>query len=183
MKVVAGLGNPGKRYAASRHNLGFQVLDRIAARLGLGDWKTQFQARVIRSQGAGGAFLLVKPQTFMNRSGVSVGEILRYYRVSPADCIVVVDDLDLTLGKIRLRDSGSDGGHRGLRSLIDELGDQAFKRIRIGIGRPPHGGSVVEHVLSASADEAEALAGAVEQAAELAIAFLESGRFENWSSP
>ena len=183
MKVVAGLGNPGKRYEGSRHNLGFRVLERIARRLGLGEWKSQFQALILRGQVAGGPFLLVKPQTFMNLSGVSVAEVLRYYRVAPADCVVIVDDLDLAPGKIRMRDSGSDGGHRGLRSVIEHLGESGFKRIRIGIGRPTEGQSVVGHVLGASPDEEQALEEAVAQAADLAIQFLESGRFENWSSP
>lgn len=183
MKVVAGLGNPGKKYEASRHNLGFQVLDRIAQRLGQTDWKSQFKALTIRGQGSGGPFLLVKPQTFMNLSGESLGELLRYYRVPPTDCLVVVDDMDLPLGKIRLRDEGSDGGHRGLRSIIEHVGGKGFKRIRIGIGRPPEGQSVVGHVLSQSAEDARRMQEAIEAAAELALRYIETGAFENWSSP
>jgi PTH1 family peptidyl-tRNA hydrolase len=182
MRVVAGLGNPGKRYEASRHNLGFQVVERVAARLGLGDWKTQFQALVLRGGGAGGPFLLVKPQTFMNLSGEAVRQVMQFYKVPLDDLVVVLDDMDLALGKIRLRDSGSDAGHRGLRSVLSLLGP-GIKRVRIGIGRPPGDQSVVGHVLGGSAEEAELLAQAVEQAAELMIQFLETGRFENWSSP
>jgi PTH1 family peptidyl-tRNA hydrolase len=183
MRVVAGLGNPGRKYEQSRHNLGFRVLDRIAARLGQTDWKSQFQALTARGQGKGGPFLLVKPQTFMNLSGEALGEIVRFYKVPLADCLVVVDDMDLPLGKIRLRDAGSDGGHRGLRSIIEHLGGNEFKRIRVGIGRPPEGESVVGHVLSGSSGEARELEHAVELAAELALRYLESGTFENWSSP
>lgn len=182
MRVVAGLGNPGKRYEGSRHNLGFQVVDRVAARLGLADWKTQFKAQVLRGQGPGGAFLLIKPQTYMNLSGEAVGEVVRFYKVPLEDCVAIVDDLDLAPGKIRTRESGSDGGHRGLRSIITHVGGNGFKRIRIGIGRPPEGQSVVGHVLSASKEEAEQLERAVEDAAELTIRFLETGVFENWSS-
>ena len=182
MRVVVGLGNPGKRYEASRHNLGFQVVERVAARLGLGDWKTQFQAQVLRGKGAGGPFLLVKPLTFMNLSGEAVRQVLQFYKVPVGDLVVVLDDMDLALGKIRTRDSGSDAGHRGLRSVLNLLGS-GIKRIRIGIGRPTKDQSVVGHVLGGSAEENEALSRAVEEAAELTLQYLETGRFENWSSP
>ena len=183
MKLVAGLGNPGKRYEGSRHNLRFDVVQRVAERMGLGDWKAQFQALVARGQTAQGPFLLLKPQTFMNLSGVSVAEVLRYYRVPLDGCLAVVDDLDLPLGKIRTRESGSDGGHRGLRSLIENLGGEEFKRLRIGIGRPPGGTPVKGFVLGASPAERAALGEAVEEAAGIVIRFIETGTFENWSSP
>ena len=118
----------------------------------------------------------------MNLSGVSVGAIVRYYRVPPEDCVAVVDDLDLTLGKVRARESGSDGGHKGLRSLIEHLGGSEFKRIRIGIGRPPAGRAVLQHVLGGSKEEDAALDEAVEAAANVILQYLETGEFENWSS-
>jgi len=188
MKLVAGLGNPGKRYEGSRHNLGFDVVQRVAERMGLGEWKAQFQALLARGQTAQGPYLLLKPQTFMNLSGVSVAEVSRYYRVPLAAFLAVVDDLDLPLGKIRTRESGSDGGHRGLRSLIENLGGQDFKRLRIGIGRPPgdmavKGDAVKGHVLGASPEERAVLDVAVEEAAGIVIRFIETGQFDNWSSP
>lgn len=183
MLLIVGLGNPGQEYASSRHNLGFQVVDRLAERLGERGWKRQHDAEVLRGHCQGRAYLLAKPQTFMNHSGRAVQALLHYYRIELADCLVVVDDLDLEPGKIRLRESGSDGGHRGLRSIIQSVGSQAFKRMRIGIGRPPGAGrgNVVSYVLGGKPDEA--LTEAVEEGARLALEYLETGRFENWSSP
>lgn len=184
MKVVAGLGNPGRRYAASRHNVGFWVVDRVAARLGLQGWRSQFQAAVLRGQAGTGSVFLVKPQTYMNRSGLAVAPLMRYHHIGREALLVVVDDLDLPLGRIRARTAGSTGGHKGLASLIAELGGQDFKRIRIGIGRPPGGGTVVGHVLGRmSSGERQRLDEAVEVAADLAIRFLDTGEFENWTSP
>jgi PTH1 family peptidyl-tRNA hydrolase len=183
MRLVAGLGNPGKRYESSRHNLGFAVVERVAARLGVSDWKAQFQGRLARGQTAQGPFLLLEPQTYMNLSGESVAEAARYFRVDVADCLVVVDDLDLPPGKIRTRLSGSDGGHRGLRSVIQCLGSRDIKRLRIGIGRPAPGISVTGHVLGGSEEETRILGQACDEAAGIAIRFLETGQFENWSSP
>ncbi len=183
MIVVIGLGNPGEQYEASRHNLGFQVVGRMAQALRAPRWKRQFDALVTRGEEAGRAYCLVKPQTFMNLSGTAVAELVRFYKVPLDDCLVVTDDLDLPLGKIRLRDEGSDGGHRGLRSVIESLGSAAVKRIRIGIGRPPEGRSVHSHVLGGSREEQAQLEEAVALAAERALDFVRSGRFENWSSP
>jgi PTH1 family peptidyl-tRNA hydrolase len=183
MKMAIGLGNPGRQYEGSRHNLGFRVIDRLAERFGIARWKSQFEALQARGEAAGRGILLAKPQTFMNNSGRAVAGILRFYKVPPEDWVVIVDDLDLPVGKIRLRSNGSDGGHRGLQSIIEALGTQDFKRIRIGIGRPTEGQTVVGHVLSADPAEEEVLAQAVERAAEVTARFLETGQFENWSSP
>src|SRR5574341_604751 len=179
MRVVAGLGNPGKKYEASRHNIGFRVLERVAARLGLGAWKSQFESLVARGEAGGAAVCLVKPQTFMNNSGEAVAAVLRFYKVPLEDCLVVVDDMDLALGKLRQRRGGSDGGHLGLRSVIEWTGGQEFKRLRIGIGRPAPGQSVTGHVLSAARDDEEALARAVELAADWIQRYLETGEFEH----
>ena len=182
MLLIVGLGNPGKEYEASRHNLGFQVVDRLAQALGAGAWKRQHDALVARGSHQGRAYLLAKPQTYMNHSGRAVQALLHYYRIPLADCLVIVDDLDLEPGRIRTRGEGSDGGHRGLRSIIEAVGSQAFKRLRIGIGRPPDKASVVSYVLGGERDAA-ALDEAVAQAARLAQEYLETGTFENWSSP
>jgi PTH1 family peptidyl-tRNA hydrolase len=182
MIVVIGLGNPGEKYEASRHNLGFQVVDRMAKALRAPRWKMQFDALVARGEEAGRAYCLVKPQTFMNLSGVAVAALIRFYKVPLSDCLVVTDDLDLPIGMLRLRDKGSDGGHRGLRSVIESLASMEIKRIRIGIGRPPEGRSVVSHVLSGSKEEQALLDEALVLAAERALDFIRAGSFENWSS-
>ncbi len=182
MLLIVGLGNPGKEYEGSRHNLGFQVVDRLAAALRAGAWKRQHDALVTRGSHQGRAYLLAKPQTFMNHSGRAVQALLHYYRIPLADCLVIVDDLDLEPGRIRMRGEGSAGGHRGLRSIIDSVGSQAFKRVRIGIGRPPDKANIVSYVLGGERD-AEGLDEAMEQAARLALDYLETGKFENWSSP
>jgi len=183
MIAVVGLGNPGEKYAGSRHNLGFQVVDRLARKLDAPRFRRKFEALISVGEAAGRAYCLVKPQTFMNASGEAVAAVARFYKVPADDCLVVTDDLDLPLGKLRQRLSGSDGGHRGLRSIIESMGGQGFKRIRIGIGRPPPGRSVVGHVLSGSKEEQAQLDAAVELAAEQALNFLRTGKFENWSSP
>jgi PTH1 family peptidyl-tRNA hydrolase len=183
MIVVAGLGNPGEKYAHSRHNLGFQVVDRLAKLLGAPRFKKQFEALVSRGEEAGRAYCLMKPQTFMNASGEAVAALTGFYKVGLDECLVVTDDLDLPLGKLRLRVSGSDGGHLGLRSIIECMGGPGFKRIRIGIGRPPQGRTVVSHVLSASKEERAQLDEAIELAAGRALEFLRTGAFENWSTP
>ncbi|MBI4081950.1 MAG: aminoacyl-tRNA hydrolase [Candidatus Lambdaproteobacteria bacterium] len=183
MILVVGLGNPGREYERSRHNLGFMVLDRLAQRYGVESWSRKANALVARGMAGGKAFLLAKPQTYMNLSGRAVAALLGFYKIDPAECLVVVDDLDLPLGKVRARSQGSDGGHKGLRSIIETLGTSAFKRIRIGIGRPKPGGSVLAHVLGASADEEAQLAEAVELAATVAARYIDSAAFEDWSSP
>lgn len=183
MKVVVGLGNPGGEYEQSRHNMGFMVISRLAERLGGGKWKSQCEALVLKLQGPAGPVVLAMPQTYMNLSGHSVKALLGFYKVDQADWLVAADDLDLEPGRIRARDSGGHGGHNGLRSIIEQMGTRKFKRVRVGIGKPVTG-SVVSHVLGrTSREESEILAAAVEQAVDFIIQYLESGRFENWSSP
>ena len=147
MKMIAGLGNPGEAYANTPHNVGFDVVDLLALRLEAG-WKNSsgFHARVARTTCADGALLLAKPQTFMNLSGTSVAPLLRYYGGAPSDLTVVLDDADLPLGKLRIRTSGGSGGHRGLASIIEALGTEAFPRIRLGVGREERSG-LKDHVL------------------------------------
>lgn len=129
--AVVGLGNPGGRYEGTRHNLGFRVVEELARRWRLGRWRLQYQALVARRTG-GHPLILVKPQTFMNLSGSSVAALCRGERLDPAECLVVVDDVDLPLGQIRLRSKGGSGSHNGLRSLVDSIGED-FPRLRLGI--------------------------------------------------
>ncbi len=158
MKIVVGLGNPGKQYDGTRHNVGWMVLDRIADRAGWnGRGKTRDDAMSVRGRFADTDLLLVKPLTYMNLSGQAVRKVLARERVPMEDLLVVVDDFALPLGKLRLREEGSAGGHNGLKSIIAEMSTQKFARLRVGIGEP--GTNVVDHVLSRfQADEQEDLA-------------------------
>jgi len=135
MKIIAGLGNPGSEYQDTRHNIGFMVIEKLAKELATEEvvWKEdeKFNALVAKA----GDVILLKPITFMNSSGVAVAKIMRYYKLKPSDVWVVHDDMDLPLGKIRIRQKGSSGGHRGVDSLIHELKTDGFVRFRLGIGR------------------------------------------------
>ncbi|WP_148598728.1 aminoacyl-tRNA hydrolase [Aquisphaera giovannonii] len=134
MKLVVGLGNPGNKYAATRHNIGFELIDRLAA-AGLGaSFSRKFEGQLAESEIDYRRVLLLKPETFMNLSGRSVGQALRFYKLEPADLLVVCDDLNLPVGKIRIRPGGSDGGQKGLRDINAHLGTEQYARIRIGIG-------------------------------------------------
>jgi PTH1 family peptidyl-tRNA hydrolase len=158
VKIVVGLGNPGKQYDGTRHNVGWMVLDRIADRAGWsGRGKERDSAYSVRGRWADTDLLLVKPLTFMNLSGLAVRKALARERVPMEDLLVVVDDFALPLGRMRLREEGSAGGHNGLKSIIAEMGTQKFARLRVGIGEP--GTNVVDHVLSRfQADERDDLA-------------------------
>ncbi len=164
MKVFVGLGNPGREYAATKHNVGFMLADRLAADLGAESWRDNFNAQVAETFFEGEKILIVKPQTFMNASGESVGPLTNFYKVYTENLIVAHDDMDLPAGKIRLRPSGSGGGHHGVESIIQFLGGaKNFPRVRIGVGRPPAGWTVNGHVLSPFNDEdAEKIATALE---------------------
>jgi len=147
VKVVVGLGNPGERYAGTRHNIGWLVLDRIAARAGWdGRGRDRDASRIVMGRFKGLDITLVKPLTFMNESGLAVRKVLARERAPLTDILVVVDDFALPFGKLRFREAGSAGGHNGLRSIVDELGTETFSRLRIGIGEPGRG--AVDHVLS-----------------------------------
>ncbi len=169
MKMIAGLGNPGEAYANTPHNVGFDVVDLLAKRLDSG-WKNSsgFHARVTRVTYAGETVWLVKPQTFMNLSGTSVAPLLRYYGGTPADLTVVLDDADLPLGRLRIRASGGSGGHRGLASVIEALGTEAFPRVRLGVGREERGG-LIGHVLGKFGEDRLSLVRATIEAAADAV--------------
>lgn len=175
--MVFGLGNPGERYARTRHNVGFLVVDEIAGRLGLEPRRRLFRSYLIAKGRADGRPLaLVKPLTFMNDSGRVVREALRETGGAIGDILVVCDSLDLSPGAVRLRPSGSAGGHRGLASIIRHVGSDAFPRLLVGIGRPAHRGQVVEYVLDEPrGDEGPLLDGAVRRAADAVLLLLAEG--------
>lgn len=146
MRIWAGLGNPGAKYAANRHNIGFMALDRIAGDHGFSPWKRGFQGLVSEGRFGAERVLLLKPETFMNLSGQSVGEALRFHKLGPAELTVFHDELDLAPGKIRLKQGGGHAGHNGLRSIHAHIGE-AYSRVRLGIGHPGHKDAVAGYVL------------------------------------
>lgn len=148
MKIIVGLGNPGREYSRSRHNVGFMAVDLLAERWGAAPWRSKFDAAVAEARLGAQAVLLVKPQTYMNLSGRAARQIAQWYKLAPEDIAAVYDDMDLPVGSARLRKRGSSGGHRGVESMLLELGYEAFGRVRIGIGRPLPGWQVVDHVLA-----------------------------------
>ncbi|MEM1130139.1 MAG: aminoacyl-tRNA hydrolase [Pseudomonadota bacterium] len=181
MKLFVGLGNPGGKYARNRHNVGFMAVDRIATDHGFGPWRGKFQGSLSEGTLGGEKVLLLKPETFMNRSGQSVGEAARFYKIAPEDIVVFHDELDLVPGKLRVKTGGGHAGHNGLRSLHAHLGE-GYQRVRIGIGHPGHKDRVSPYVLSdfAKADATwldDILRGISDGAAELARG--DAGRFMN----
>ena len=155
MKLVVGLGNPGKQYENTKHNIGFMVVDAIADSVPHTPWREKQRAEVCSITVAGEKVLLVKPQTFMNVSGESVGPLMRYYKIDPSDVYCIYDDMDLPVGKLRIRPNGSSGGHNGIKSLITHLGTENFPRFRVGIGRPLPQWSVIDHVLAPFSEESQ----------------------------
>jgi PTH1 family peptidyl-tRNA hydrolase len=147
MFVIAGLGNPGSRHVANRHNVGFMAADAIHRRHGFSPWTRKFQAELASGEIEGEKVLLVKPQTYMNLSGQAVGEVLRFYRLDPSRLIVIHDELDLAPGRVRVKTGGGHGGHNGLKSVDAHCGN-AYRRLRIGIGHPGAREQVQGHVLS-----------------------------------
>ncbi|MGR3497123.1 aminoacyl-tRNA hydrolase [Citreimonas sp.] len=154
MQIFAGLGNPGAQYARNRHNIGFMALDRIAEDHGFAPWKTKFQAEIAEGRLGGQRVLLLKPMTYMNRSGQSVGEAVRFYKLEPEDVTVFHDELDLAPGKLKVKSGGGHAGHNGLRSIHGHIGD-SYARVRLGIGHPGRKEQVANYVLHdfAKADE------------------------------
>ena len=147
MKLFAGLGNPGARYAGNRHNIGFMAVEAIASAHGFGPWRAKFQGLACEGRLGRETVLLLKPETFMNLSGQSVGEAMRFYKLTPADLLVFHDELDLAPGKLRLKQGGGHAGHNGLRSIHGHIGE-AYRRVRLGIGHPGHKDAVAPYVLS-----------------------------------
>ncbi len=147
MKLIVGLGNPGAKYAANRHNIGFMAVDRIAADHGFSPWRQRFQAEMSEGRLGSEKVVLLKPLTFMNLSGQSVGEAMRYLKLTPEDVIVIHDELDLAPGKCRVKLGGGHAGHNGLRSIHQHIGEN-YHRVRLGIGHPGHKDRVAGYVLS-----------------------------------
>ncbi|NNL74351.1 MAG: aminoacyl-tRNA hydrolase [Silicimonas sp.] len=180
-KLFVGLGNPGAKYAQNRHNIGFMAVDRIASDHGFGPWRSKFQGSVCEGQLGGEKVILLKPETFMNRSGQSVGEAVRFYKLDLTDVVVFHDEIDLAPGKLRAKSGGGHAGHNGLRSLHAHLGD-GYARVRMGVGHPGHKDAVPTYVLKdfPKADQDwldDLLRGISDGAADLAKG--DTGRFQN----
>ena len=176
MRLIVGLGNPGRRYRATLHNAGFRVCDRFAERNRLDGEVRKFEGLFRRGRIEGEDVGVLKPETFMNLSGRCVAQALRYLPAEPSDLIVVFDEMDIPAGKLRLRKAGGHGGHRGIRSVIESVGTSEFPRIRVGIGRPRGGRDAIAHVLSkASAAERRRFEETVEFGAEALEAILSEG--------
>src|SRR5688572_26334734 len=174
MKLVVGLGNPGRKYDGTRHNVGFDVLDLLAGRHRL-DWESA-PADALIAKWRAESVLLAKPVTFMNLSGYAIGDLLRFYKIDLADLFVVVDEANLELGRLRARPSGSAGGHNGLKSIIGALGTEEFARLRVGVGRGDARRDLADHVLAKfDPDERTDVAEAVGRAADAAELFVTEG--------
>ena len=175
--VVVGLGNPGRQYADTRHNFGFFVVDELARRTNAPTSRKRMKAEITETRLGDDRLVLVMPQTYMNDSGIAVREIVRWYKASHEDVLVIVDDLDLPFGQIRIRARGSAGGHNGLKSIFAELGTQEIPRLRVGIGGG--GNHAIAHVLSRfSPDEEAALPAVIARAADVAELWMDRGIIE-----
>lgn len=176
MYLVVGLGNPGRRYEKTRHNAGFLVADRLAARAGVSCDRAQLGALVCRVPLAGADLVVAKPQAFMNLSGQPASSLRGLYKVEVADCIVVHDDLDIPFGDVRIKVGGGHGGHNGLRDLNAKLGGPEYVRVRFGVSRPPEGWDTADYVLTTwSAREQVELEALVDRAADAVEAVLRDG--------
>lgn len=175
MKLIVGLGNPGKEYKNTRHNSGFLVIDAIVKKMPDLIFQEKWNALIGRTQIDGEKVLFVKPLTFMNLSGNAVGQIVHYYQIEPEDILVVHDDMDLPVGSLRIRKAGTSGGQKGMQSIIDTLGTKAIPRIRIGVGHSSHGNhdEVADWVLSAvPKSEQDTFHYVIQKAAEACLAFV-----------
>jgi peptidyl-tRNA hydrolase, PTH1 family len=170
MKLVVGLGNPGRRYEGSRHNVGYMVLAEVARQSGRGVAKAKFHGEVLEAELAGEKALLLSPLTYMNLSGLSVQEAKAFYKLPDEDLLVVCDDLNLPVAKLRFRALGSSGGQKGLEDIIGRLGTEQFARLRIGVGSPPEGWDWANYVLSKFAKDEMAEMELAVRAAAAAVA-------------
>jgi len=176
MKLVVGLGNPGRRYEGTRHNVGYLVLAELARRYGVAPPKTRFRGEVVEAEFGGQRALLLSPTTFMNLSGTSVQEAVSFYKLQTEDLLVLCDDLNLPVGGLRLRSRGSSGGQKGLDDIIGRLGTEEFSRLRVGVGAAPEGWDWANYVLSKfSPDELPAIRQAVELAADAVVVWAREG--------
>lgn len=175
MYVIVGLGNPGKKYEKTRHNMGFIAVDRLAEKYGIKIEKNKFKSLVGEGNIAGKKVIIVKPQTYMNNSGEAVREVINFYKPDLSELIVIYDDIDIAEGVIRMRKFGSAGTHNGMRSVVLHTGSDRFPRIRIGIGAA-NKGDLIDHVIGTlRKDEASLLEESVEAAVSATVCFIESG--------
>lgn len=176
MYVIAGLGNPGLRYAKTRHNTGFRVIEKLRDKGTFGPEKEKFEAMISKGTAGGQMCLLVRPLTYMNESGRAIRQVLDFYKVEPDHLIVIHDDIDLPAGHLRIRASGSAGGHNGMKSVISCVGTEKFYRVRVGVGAKPDGWDLADYVLSTFSREDEAvMEEAMDQAASAAICLMSEG--------
>ncbi len=176
MNLIVGLGNPKKQYSGTRHNLGFQVVEKLASRLKSAAPVSKHRSLLAEAEYSGRKLLLAQPLTYMNRSGLAVKEIISGYNLDLDGIMVVYDDLDLPPGMIRLRQKGGGAGHRGVQSIIDALGTEEFPRLRIGIGKPPPGMEASDYVLQPlEGEDRDLIEPALEKAAEAVLSFVSEG--------
>lgn len=174
--LIVGLGNPGREYRNTRHNVGFLVLDRLAARLGETFSRLESKALVTKGNFRGQNLVLAKPQTYMNESGQSVGALMRFYKVPLQNFLVIYDDVDLPFGVLRIRPMGGTGGHKGMASIVERLGQDEFARLRVGIGRPPGKMAAATYVLrDFSPAEVEFLPPILDRAVDAVLTFCVDG--------
>jgi peptidyl-tRNA hydrolase, PTH1 family len=173
--LIVGLGNPGKRYHATRHNAGFMAIDQLRGRFPGGTARSRFQADFVETRDGERRVVLAKPQTFMNESGVAVSQLARWFKVPRERLLVIYDELDLPFGQIRLRGDGSAGGHNGMKSIIQHLHSQDFARLRIGIDRPQAGANVPYVLSNFSNSEQRELPAILDRACEATLAWLREG--------
>ena len=176
MRLIVGLGNPGRTYGRTRHNAGFMVIDRLADEFGIEVRKKKFNTCFGKGIIAGQAALLAKPQAFMNNSGPPVKQVADYHNIASKDLLVIHDDIDLEYGRVKIKEKGGHGGHNGLRSLMGSFGSGDFARVRIGIGRSATGREVTDHVLGGyTTDEKKVLSKILERSCDAVIAILKDG--------
>jgi PTH1 family peptidyl-tRNA hydrolase len=173
--LIAGLGNPGSRYRNTRHNIGFMVVDRLRRRLPGGVARRRFDGEIIEVTDGPNRVVLVKPDTYMNRSGQAIAPAARWYRVPYERVLVIYDDMDLPFGQLRLRPNGSSGGHNGLESIIGQFGTQAFPRLRVGISRPMRGDPIGFVLSRFSSDEERELPRVLDEAADAVLLWQREG--------
>jgi PTH1 family peptidyl-tRNA hydrolase len=176
MRLIVGLGNPGTQYEHTRHNAGFMVVDELAKGFGIAIDKNRFDVRYGRGNVEGQEVMLAKPMAFMNLSGWPVQKLAAYFKIPGKDLIVIHDDIDLAFGRLKIKEKGGHGGHKGLKSIIDAVGEGEFVRLRMGVGRSGVQGSVSDHVLGAfNADEARLLDAVIVRARDAIVTSLTEG--------
>jgi PTH1 family peptidyl-tRNA hydrolase len=176
MRLIVGLGNPGAQYEKTRHNAGFMVIDKLAGEYGISVNKNKFDVRYGRGDIEDRAVMLAKPMAFMNRSGWPVQKLAAYFNIDSKDLIIIHDDIDLAFGRLKIKEKGGHGGHRGLKSIIQVVGEDAFVRLRIGVGRSETGNNVSDYVLGPfDDDESTLLDGILNRARDAVVTILTEG--------